>query len=122
MKHLLLTAILKSCAKALLLTLMIVVLIGVIGYIQRWDTSLAYSNAFFLAGCLMFIGGGFSRLAAGQDWRHAQQVHAETFREMSGGERTDFILEVSNSFNLMILGMVSGVLLVLLSLAVIRIF
>ncbi len=58
-------AIIKMCAKSIALTTIIGVVIGIIGYINKWNSSIAYSNAFFVAGCLLIIAGTSSRYAAG---------------------------------------------------------
>ena len=86
-----------------------------IGYVNEWNSSIAYSNAFFLAGCLVIIGGGLSRFAAGQEWNSFQLLYAESFREMSPSERANFILDASSSMSALILGLLSGILLILIS-------
>jgi hypothetical protein len=115
MKRLVIMAILRLCGTALLFTVVAGVVIGVIGYLNKWDTSVAYSNAFFIAGCLMIVAGGSSRLTAGRDWSSYQSVYAESFRDMSSGERANYIIGVSSSYRLVILGLMSGILLILIS-------
>jgi hypothetical protein len=115
MERLLIKAILTMCAKSIALTTIIGVVIGVIGYINKWDTSIAYSNAFFVAGCLVIIAGTASRLGEGEEWRNSQLLSAESFRDMSSGERANFIVNASNSFSLVILGVLSGISLIVIS-------
>jgi hypothetical protein len=115
MKRLVIMAITKMCGKAILLTIIAGIVIGVIGHIKKWDTSLAYSNAFFIAGCLVIMAGMSSRLAAGQEWNTFQLLNAESFREMSSSERANFIINASSSISLVILGLLSGLLLILIS-------
>ena len=103
------------CAKSILLITIIGVVIGIIGYINKWDTSLAYSNAFFIAGCLAIVAGTSSRLGAGEDWNTFQLLSAESFRDMSSGERANFIINASSSISTVILGVLSGILLILIS-------
>ena len=67
---------------------------------------------------MLIIGGAFSRQAAGQDWDSFQMLSAESFRDMSPGERADFIVNASSSVRLVVLGVVSGILLFLISLVV----
>jgi ABC-type antimicrobial peptide transport system permease subunit len=67
MKRLVIKAIIKMCAKSIALTTIIGVVIGIIGYINKWNSSIAYSNAFFVGGCLLIIAGTSSRYAAGQE-------------------------------------------------------
>jgi len=115
MKRLVIKAIIKMCAKSILLITIIGVVIGIIGYINKWDTSLAYSNAFFIAGCLAIVAGTSSRLGAGEDWNTFQLLSAESFRDMSSGERANFIINASSSISTVILGVLSGILLILIS-------
>ena len=115
MKRLVIEAILKMCAKCILLTTIIGGVIAIIGYINQWNSSIAYSNAFFLAGCLVFVAGGLSRFAAGQEWSNFQLLHAESFREMSSSEQADFIVNASSPISTVILGILSGLLLILIS-------
>ena len=110
------------CGKAILVTIIAGIVIGGIGYIKKWDTSLAYSNAFFIAGCLAIIAGGSSRLGAGQEWNNFQLLYAESFRDMSSSERANFIINASSSVSLVILGLLSGILLILISVFVTEIF
>jgi hypothetical protein len=91
-------------------------------HMNKWDTSLAYSNAFFIAGCLVIAAGALSRLGAGQEWNNFQLLHAESFREMSSGERANFIINASSSVSMVILGLLSGVLLILISVLVTKMF
>ncbi len=122
MKRLVLMAILKMCGKAISITMITGIVIAGIGYMNKWDTSIAYSNAFFIAGCLLIIAGGMSRLAAGQEWNAFQLFSGESFRNMSSGDRVNFIINASSSLNLVILGLLSGILLILISLIVTKIF
>ena len=122
MKRLVIMVIIRMCGKAILLTIIAGTVIGVIGYIKKWNTSLAYSNAFFIAGCLAIIGGAFSRLAAGQEWNRFQLLSAESFRDMSSSERANFVVNTSSSVSLLVLGLLSGILLILISVFVTKMF
>ena len=109
-------------AEALLITLFVAIVIGIIGYRNQWDTSLKYSNAFFIAGCLVIIAGTFSRFGAGQEWSNFRGLYAESFRDMSPGERANYIVEASSSARLVILGLSSGILLILIAVLVTEFF
>jgi hypothetical protein len=115
MKRFVIMTILKLCAKILFLTIVIAGLIGVLGYAKQWDSPITYSNAFFIAGGLMIIAGGMSRLAAGEDWKVYQLISAESFRGMSSGDRANFVVEVSSQLSTMLLGVLTGVSLLILS-------
>jgi hypothetical protein len=118
MKRRVITAMLKLGGEAVLLTIFAGIMIGIIGNLKEWDTSRQYSNAFFIAGCLFIIGGAFSRQAAGQEWAIFQRLSAESFRDMSPGERANFIVDASSSVHLVAIGLLSGILLMLISLLV----
>ena len=122
MKRLVIMAIIKMCGKAILITIIVGIVIGVIGYMNKWATSLAYSNAFFIAGCLVIAAGGLSRLGAGEQWNYFQLFSAESFRDMNSGERVNFIINASSSVGTVILGLLSGILLILISLFVMKMF
>ena len=115
MKRLVITAMLKMGGEAVLLTILAGIVIGIIGYLNQWDTSLQYSNAFFIAGCLLIIAGASSRLGAGQERNYFQELYAESFRDMSASEQANFIVNASSSVRLVILGLLSGILLFIIS-------
>lgn len=112
MKREILKTILKILGKALALALLAGAVIAVIGYRRGWDTSMAYSNAFFIAGCLLIIAGTSSQFTTKQMWNVFQQLDAESFRGMSSHERVNFIIEASSSVSLLALGLLSGGLLI----------
>jgi hypothetical protein len=118
MKRQVIMVMLKMAGEAVLLTIIAGILIGIIGNWQNWDSSSQYSNAFFIAGSLLIIGGGFSRRAAGQEWSTYQRISAESFRDMSPGERAEFIVNASSSLRLVIIGFSSRILLFIISLIV----
>lgn len=122
MNRLVIMAIIKLCAEAILFTIIAGILIGAIGYIKKWDSSLPYSNAFFIAGCIMIIAGASTRLGAGQSWSSFQVAYAESFRDMSNSERANFVIDASSSLKLVILGLLSGILLILISVLVTKLF
>jgi hypothetical protein len=115
MKRLVSMTVIKMCGEAILITILVGIVIAIIGNLNGWETSVKYSNAFFIAGCLVIIAGASSRMGAGQDWGSFQMLSGENFRDMSPGERANFIVEASSSFRLVILGLLSGVLLILIS-------
>lgn len=115
MKQSVLKAIVVLCAKSALLTVVIGAVIGVIGYFNQWASPVAYSNAFFLAGSLMIIAGASSRFAASQGSSAYQLLSAESFRSMSSSERRDYIVNVSSSLSTVILGILTGAILILIS-------
>lgn len=111
-------AIIKFLAKSILLTTAISVIIGIFGYLNQWDSSVKYSNAFFVVGCLVIVAGTASRLGAGQGLNSLQYLNMESFRGMSGSERVDFIINANSPIGLVILGLVTGLLLILIAIIV----
>ena len=115
MKRPVMMALIKMCGEALLLALLAGIVIGIMGNLNHWDTALEYSDAFFIAGSLLIIAGASSRLAAGQDLEHFRGLYADSFRNMSPGERVEYIVNASSSVRLVVIGLLSGVLLILIS-------
>ncbi|MBI5294544.1 MAG: hypothetical protein HY869_03635 [Chloroflexi bacterium] len=115
MKSPVIKEITKLCAKSFAITTIIGVVIGIIGYVKEWNSPIAYSNAFFVAGCLLIIAGTSSRYAASQDWNEYQLLNAESFREMSSSQRINHIVNENSPLHLVLLGVLSGILLILIS-------
>ncbi len=115
MQQPLLKAIATLCAKSAVLTALIGGVIALVGYFNKWTSPIAYSNAFFLAGSLMIIAGASSRFAASQGGGAYQLLGAESFRNMSSGERRDHIIKVSSSLSTVILGLITGAVLLVIS-------
>ena len=115
MNRTIIQAILKMFAKAVLLTTGIGCIILFLGYKNEWDSLITYSNAFFIAGCLLIIAGTASRMTAGVDWNSFQEIHSESFEKMSNFERTAYIVTTSTPIGTLILGVLTGLLLILIS-------
>jgi len=115
MKRLVFQAIAKMCGKAVLLTAAIAAIIAATGYANKWNASLPYSNAFFIAGALMIIAGASSRYVSYQLSGRDRTIGAESLRDMSSGERAQYILDVSSPMSTAILGILTGVFLILIS-------
>ena len=112
----------KMCGEAILLTIFAGIVIVIIGNLKKWDASLEYSNAFFIAGCLLIITGAGSRLGAGQGWNNFQLLNEVNFRNMSADERADFVLSATSSVRLVVLGFLGGIFLILTSVLVTKLF
>jgi hypothetical protein len=118
MKRFVMRSIIKMVVDVIFLTMIVALVIAGIGYLNKWDSTITYSNAFFIAGSLLIAAGGMSKMAAGQEWGAFQMISSESFRGMSSGERANYILEVSSSWHLVILGFLSGIVLILISVIV----
>lgn len=115
MKRLIIMTVIKFCGEAVFIAILVGIAIGIIGNFNNWDSSQKYSNAFAIAGFLVIIAGASSRLGSGQEWNEYQGLYAESFRDMDAGERANYIVNASSSFRLVILGLLSGSLLILCS-------
>jgi hypothetical protein len=122
MKRLVMMTVIKMCGEVTLLTLLAGSGILIVGYLKKWDSSVAYSNAFFIVGCLAIIAGAASRLGAAQGSSSFQQLNVASLRNMSAGERAEFIINAGSSVRLVILGLLGGILLILISVLVARLF
>jgi hypothetical protein len=113
-----LQAIIKFLAKSILLTAAISAVIGLFGYLNHWEGSVKFSNAFFVVGCLVIVAGTASRMGAGSGLHSLQYLNMESFRGMSGSERVEFIINANSPFGLVILGLVTGMTLILIAVIV----
>jgi len=122
MKRRIILEILKVCGEALLFTLVAVIIVFMIGYLKHWDTSRRYSDAFFIAGCLVIIGGAMSRYAAGQEWGLFQRIEGEGSGSRNPGEQASQVVKMSSSFRLVFIGFLGGALLFCISALVTKLF
>jgi hypothetical protein len=63
----------------------------------------------------MIIAGTSSRYASGLDWNRFQLLNADSFRDMSSIERVLFIINENSPISLVILGILSGISLIVMS-------
>jgi hypothetical protein len=120
MKSLIVKAIINLCVKSILLTLAIGSLISLLGFVNHWATSLAYSNAFFLAGCLVIVAGTATKLSAQHDY--SETFRFESFRKTFLNEPANATENSSGSLNLVALGLSTGISLALISILIDRLF
>ena len=111
-------AISKFLMKSILITAAISAAILLFGYFNQWDSSVKYSNAFFVVGCLVIVAGTASRMGAGSGLHSLQYLNMESFRGMSGSERVDFIINANSPIGLVVLGLVTGMSLILIAVIV----
>jgi hypothetical protein len=122
MNRTVITAVAKLCGEALIITVIAGIVVGIMGNLNKWDTSMKYSNAFFIAGALVIIGGLSSRMAASEDWNIYLRLGGGSFGDMSPTERANFIIEASSSLRLVIVALLSGISLMIISLLVWEMF
>jgi hypothetical protein len=114
MKTIVIKTALKLFAEALLFAAIITIVILILGHRKGWN-SIAYSDAFFIAGGFMIIAGGISRLASSGDWNSSILTSGEAFRKMSASERANAIIQANTSLRLAILGGLAGLILILIA-------
>jgi len=107
--------ILKFFGEVLLISLVVGGIVLLLGHQRQWDTAMKYSNAFFIAGALLIIAGASSRMTAGEDFTSLRRLSGDSFRGMNSSQLAHFIIEVSSPLRLVILGIASGILLIILS-------
>ncbi|MFN8443112.1 MAG: hypothetical protein U0175_20225 [Caldilineaceae bacterium] len=115
MKRFIIQEIGKLFAKSALLAAMIGVVVAVLGYLNQWNSLIPYSNAFFVAGCLLIIAGASSRFTAGQETATYRTIHPQSMRDMSFGDQISYIVDSSSPISRVMLGVVSGLLLIVVS-------
>jgi len=114
-------AILKWCVEVIILTTIIGVILVIIGNSSGWNTSIAYSNAFFVAGVFVIAGGLASRLGASHDINQFRLLSStKGFRDKS--KQQDFVANTRGSTNLVFLSLLSGILLILSSVLISKMF
>lgn len=114
-------AIIRFLTKSILITAAVSAVIILFGSINHWESSVKYSNAFFVVGCLVIVAGTASRMGAGQGVNSLQYLNMESFRGMSGSERVEFIINANSPVGLVVLGFVTGMTLILIAVFVSKI-
>ena len=108
-------------SEALLITLAIGTLILILGAVGRWESNVTYSNAFFIAGLVIFVTGAISRISAGQGLFNFPSITAESYKKLNVSDRMKFIISTNSPIRLVLLGATTGLLLVLISLVALEI-
>ena len=103
-------------AEALFITLVVGTLILILGTVRSWESAIRYSNAFFIAGLLIFATGVISRISAGQGLFTLPSITAESYKKMDASERFSFIIKANSPIRLVLLGTFTGAMLILVSL------
>ena len=99
-----------------LITLAIGGFIVILGAVRRWDSAVSYSNAFFIAGLLIFAVGAISRISAGQGLFNFPSITAESYKNLDVSDRMKFIISTNSPIRHVLLGATTGLLLILISL------
>jgi hypothetical protein len=111
--------ILRLLGTILGLTLLVSLIVLVFGMVSRWNTSMQFSNGFFIAGVLV-IAFGFLSISGGLEHRaDFSLIYAESVRQASIAERTQQMMANINQGyrNLVVLAGV-GILLIAISIVI----
>ncbi len=115
MKRPIIQTFLKMIIEALAVAAAAAIIVLIIGSVKKWDNPITYSNAFFVAGCLVIIAGTSTRAAAGQEWGMYQRMSTANYRAMNPTDRANYVVKASASYRLVILGVLGGLFLWLVS-------
>ena len=118
MKKIIINSIIELLAEAILFTLAIGGVIVILGYFRKWDSPVSYSDAFFLVGLLVFATCVISRLSSSQGMFNFPSLTAESYKKMDFSERMQYIIHINSPRRLVILGFLTGLFLILISVIV----
>lgn len=101
------------------LTLFVSLIVIGIGLLYRWDQTVQFSNAFFIAGMIVIVLGVFS-VGGGFVQRASFPIsYAETASQASLSERTQRMMaEINQRYSLVVLLAGVGILLLAISIAI----
>ena len=89
------------------------------GMFAHWQTSVQFSNGFFAAGMIVVVFGILSVAGGFQQRANFPLTYAETASQASISERTQrMIADINQRYGTMILMLGSGILLIVISVAI----
>lgn len=116
-----------NVARLLVVSLSIVMILGaaisLIGWITGWGASIQYCNGLFIAGAVLIVLGTLSVVGTyGQRASFGVQ-YSQSSGDMNLHERTSrWVSDITQGFNALIIGYISGGSLILVSILVDRVF
>lgn len=122
MKRQIILNVLKVVGQAVIITLIAALIILIVGFLKHWQTSIQYSNAFFIAGSVLIIVGGLSKFSAAAGRAPPQNSPTETHPEPSPGEQSTQVVKPSSTSRLLAIGVISGFLCFIVSALITKIF
>src|SRR5512138_2031704 len=104
MKRTISAVILKLGGEAVLLAIVGALVVGLLGRLGRWDTSLQYADAFFIAGCLLIVAGTASKLARSQDTPAFQWLETSAFHDLNANQQEGYVSDMGHSLRVVVVG------------------
>jgi len=115
--------ILRSLKKSLIISGIISVILVMAGLLFSWKTAIQFSNAFFWAGAILIVFGVLSVFGGYGMRSNFGVVYSQSSGDMNILERTkQWIKDTEQSYSIYILLLISGVILMLLSVLIGEIF
>lgn len=115
--------ILRLVGIALGLMLLISLVVLIIGVVLKWNTSVQFSNAFFIAGAIAIVIGTLSVTGGFGQRGNFGMTYAESAGQASIPERTQRMMaDINQRYGVLILMIGTGILLIAISVAIPRLF
>jgi hypothetical protein len=115
--------ILRLVGLVLGLALLISLIVLVVGLVFQWNSSIQFSNAFFVAGAIAILIGTFSVTGGLEQRGNFGMTYAESAGQASIHERTQRMMaDINQRYGVLILMTGTGILLIAISVAVPRLF
>lgn len=113
----------RSLVKSLIISGIISVMLVVAGLLLSWKTTIQFSNAFFWAGAILIVFGVLSIFGGYGMRSDFGVVYSQSAGDMNILERTkQWITDTEQSYSIYILLLISGGILMLLSVLIGEIF
>lgn len=111
--------VLRLLGSILGLTLLVSLVVVGIGMFAHWNTTVQFSNGFFVAGMIVIVFGILSVAGGFQQRANFPLTYAETASQASISERTQRMMaDINQRYGTMILMLGSGILLIVISVAI----
>lgn len=115
--------LLRSLLKSLIISGVIGILLGLAGLLLSWKTTVQFSNGFFWAGALLVIFGVLTIFGGYSMRSNFGVVYSQSAGDANILERTkQWIADTEQSYSFYVLLLISGAILILLSLLIDVIF
>jgi hypothetical protein len=112
--------ILRLMGTVLGLALLTSVVILVVGLVFKWNTSVQFSNAFFVAGAIAIVIGTFSVTGGLEQRGNFAMTYAESAGNASISERAQRMMaDINQRYGVLILMIATGLVLIAVSIAIV---
>ena len=113
----------RSLVKSLIISGIISVILVLVGLLLSWKTAIQFSNAFFWAGAILIVFGVLSIFGGYGMRSNFGVVYSQSSGDMNILERTkQWIADTEQSYSIYILLLISGGILMLLSVLIGEVF